>query len=228
MCRVGRLLSLALALFGQGLYMGTTAASERVSCATNSSRGEGFCVGVLAGEAAAIGFLRLVAEAQRPKWTLEVFAVAERSLPPQKRAPTTRRVLDVLLVVLPSSGNGTAVWLQDIGKLAPTLPVLVLGQGASAERSIEWLLAGARGFLAQPVASEDLSRALREVVAGHPVLCPEAQHSIVSWLNDVGTATRLAAHADPERRGPADMARQALSAAGIRSTGPGCLHRPPG
>jgi DNA-binding NarL/FixJ family response regulator len=62
--------------------------------------------------------------------------------------------------------------LQDVKRLRPKLPVLILSAYSEDQYGKRALKAGAQGYLSKQSAPEELIRAIRKILAGHRYLSP--------------------------------------------------------
>jgi two-component system invasion response regulator UvrY len=73
---------------------------------------------------------------------------------------------DVVVLDISLPGRGGLDALREIKRLRPTLPVLVLSMHAEDHYALRALRAGAAGYVNKESAAEDLSGAVRKVLAG--------------------------------------------------------------
>jgi two-component system invasion response regulator UvrY len=73
---------------------------------------------------------------------------------------------DIVVLDISLPGRGGLDALREIKRLRPTLPVLVLSMHAEDHYALRALRAGAAGYVNKESAAEDLSGAVRKVLAG--------------------------------------------------------------
>jgi DNA-binding NarL/FixJ family response regulator len=73
---------------------------------------------------------------------------------------------DVIVLDISLPGRGGLDALQDMKRLRPSVPVLVLSMHAEDHYALRALRAGASGYVNKESAAEDLSGAVRKVLAG--------------------------------------------------------------
>jgi DNA-binding NarL/FixJ family response regulator len=141
-------------------------------------------------------------QAQRDGWTMQVYhppcQVRGRSCLKRASCPNALDVdghpgnpPDIILISLSILDGSGFACVRKLKALAPDLPVLIIC-GRFDEASIaEYCIAGADGYLLNPVAPEELANAVTSVAQGWPVLCPEAQKAIMNVLHRAATATTV-------------------------------------
>ncbi len=88
----------------------------------------------------------------------------------------------VLDINLPDK-NGLEV-LKDLKAMRPTLPVLILSHHAEVEYAARAFKAGAAGYLTKESASEELTIAIRKVLAGGRYVSPSFAEQLAGRLTD--------------------------------------------
>ncbi len=79
-------------------------------------------------------------------------------------------------------GNGTECIVR-LRRLLPQVPVMIITSVKATDQLCNALLAGASGYLIQPVSVEELQAALREMMNGGARLCPRAQRLLLNGLH---------------------------------------------
>ncbi len=78
----------------------------------------------------------------------------------------SQRAWDVLVLDIFMPGRGGLDVLQDVRRLYPSLPVLVLSSAPEEQLAARVLKAGAWGYLNKQAAPEELVKAIRKILAG--------------------------------------------------------------
>lgn len=89
---------------------------------------------------------------------------------------------DVLLLNPRLGMHGGAALIEELNRLAPALPVLVLASDADSDDPVALLKAGARGYLSRTDSPDDLVFALKKVAHGGIWVSPELGEQIAEDL----------------------------------------------
>lgn len=90
---------------------------------------------------------------------------------------------DVAVLDITLPGRSGLDVLQDIKRLRPRLPVLVLSMHPEDQFAVRLLKAGAAGYLTKESADEELVGAIRKVVGGGRYISPSLAERMASYLN---------------------------------------------
>ena len=93
-------------------------------------------------------------------------AFGEASKPSEAMEKLQAEDWDVVVLDISLPGRGGLDALREIKRLRPSLPVLVLSMHAEDHYALRALRAGAAGYVNKESAAEDLSGAVRKVLAG--------------------------------------------------------------
>jgi len=93
-------------------------------------------------------------------------AFGEASKPSEAMEKLRDQDWDVVVLDISLPGRGGLDALRDIKRLRPNLPVLVFSMHAEDHYALRALRAGAAGYVNKDSAAEDLSGAVRKVLAG--------------------------------------------------------------
>ena len=93
-------------------------------------------------------------------------AFGEASKPSEAMEKLQAEDWDVVVLDISLPGRGGLDALREIKRLRPALPVLVLSMHAEDHYALRALRAGAAGYVNKESAAEDLSGAVRKVLAG--------------------------------------------------------------
>jgi len=93
-------------------------------------------------------------------------AFGEASKPSEAMEKLRDQDWDVVVLDISLPGRGGIDALRDIKRLRPNLPVLVFSMHAEDHYALRALRAGAAGYVNKDSAAEDLSGAVRKVLAG--------------------------------------------------------------
>jgi two-component system, NarL family, invasion response regulator UvrY len=93
-------------------------------------------------------------------------AFGEASKPSEAMQKIEEEDWDVVILDISLPGRGGLDTLREIKRAKPTLPVLVLSMHAEDHYALRALRAGAAGYVNKESAAEDLSGAVRKVLAG--------------------------------------------------------------
>jgi len=99
---------------------------------------------------------------------------------------------DVLIMDLSMPGISGLAALEEIRRLKPKLPVLILSMYAEDQYAVRALAAGASGYVNKSSPPEELVKAIRTVVSGRRYISPEVAECLASHVN---TSSAGSAHA---------------------------------
>lgn len=89
---------------------------------------------------------------------------------------------DVLVLDITMPGRSGLEILQDVKRLRPKLPVLVLSMHPEDQFAVRMLKAGADGYLTKESADEELVGAIKKVVGGGRYISPSLAERLASYL----------------------------------------------
>jgi len=89
---------------------------------------------------------------------------------------------DVLVLDITMPGRSGLEILQDVKRLRPKLPVLVLSMHPEDQFAVRMLKAGAAGYLTKESADEELVGAIKKVVDGGRYVSPSLAERMASYL----------------------------------------------
>ena len=90
---------------------------------------------------------------------------------------------DVLVLDITMPGRSGLEILQDVKRLRPKLPVLVLSMHPEDQFAVRMLKAGADGYMTKESADEELVGAIRKVVDGGRYISPSLAERMASYLS---------------------------------------------
>jgi len=90
---------------------------------------------------------------------------------------------DVLVLDITMPGRSGLEILQDVKRLRPKLPVLVLSMHPEDQFAVRMLKAGADGYMTKESADEELVGAIRKVVDGERYISPSLAERMASYLS---------------------------------------------
>jgi len=93
-------------------------------------------------------------------------AFGEASKPSEAMVQIEEGEWDIVILDISLPGRGGLDTLREIKRIKPSLPVLVLSMHAEDHYALRALRAGAAGYVNKESAAEDLSGAVRKVLAG--------------------------------------------------------------
>ncbi len=97
---------------------------------------------------------------------------------------------DILLVALDPSSDGVCGFLQAVGERSPKSKVVLLGRDESDERILEYLDAGARGFLVRDQSLTELRAAIEAISRGDTICSPRLANKLFVRLARLGRERR--------------------------------------
>jgi two-component system, NarL family, invasion response regulator UvrY len=89
---------------------------------------------------------------------------------------------DVLILDITMPGRSGLEALQDVKRLRPKLPVLVLSMHPEDQFAVRMLKTGAAGYLTKESADTELVGAIKKVVAGGRYISPSLAERMASYL----------------------------------------------
>jgi two-component system, NarL family, invasion response regulator UvrY len=98
-------------------------------------------------------------------------------------ARITKDKWDVVVLDITMPGRSGLEVLQEIKRLRPKLPVLVLSMHPEDQFAVRMLKAGAAGYLTKESAGEELVGAIQKVMAGGRYISPSLAERMASYLN---------------------------------------------
>ena len=90
---------------------------------------------------------------------------------------------DVMVLDITMPGRSGLEVLQQIKRVRPKLPVLVLSMHPEDQFAVRLLKAGAAGYLTKESAGEELVGAIKKVVAGGRYISPSLAEQMASYLD---------------------------------------------
>ena len=95
----------------------------------------------------------------------------------------TKEHWDVLVLDITMPGRSGLEILQDVKRLRPKLPVLVLSMHPEDQFAVRMLKAGAGGYMTKESADEELVGAIQKVVSGGRYISPSLAERMASYLS---------------------------------------------
>lgn len=105
-----------------------------------------------------------------------------------ERVEQTR--VDVLLVTLDPPGDGISGFLHAIEERSPRSKVMLLGREEADERIVEYLHAGARGYLVRDQSVVELRAAIAAIAQGDTICTPRLANTLFARLARLGGERR--------------------------------------
>jgi DNA-binding NarL/FixJ family response regulator len=102
----------------------------------------------------------------------------------------TQNRVDVLLLVLDSPADGICGFLQAVEERSPKSKVMLLGRDEADERILEYLDAGASGFLDRDQSLGELRAAIEAISRGNTVCTPRLASTLFTRLARLGRERR--------------------------------------
>src|SRR6267142_6370227 len=90
---------------------------------------------------------------------------------------------DVMVLDITMPGRSGLEILQDVKRLRPKLPVLVLSMHPEDQFAVRLLKAGAGGYMTKESADEELVGAIQKVVSGGRYISPSLAERMASYLS---------------------------------------------
>ena len=140
--------------------------------------------------------LRKMIAMHAPGWTLDTYAsprsasalaqhVAEGAAK-KGAGPRPAPLPDVLLIALGERDLSAFQWVRKFKAVWPAVPLVAVAKRSEAGVIAEALMAGACGYLVQPVPPHELLSAIRDAMLGRPALCREAQAAMLGLISCAG------------------------------------------
>jgi DNA-binding NarL/FixJ family response regulator len=98
--------------------------------------------------------------------------------------------VDVLLLVLDSPSDAVCSFLRAVEERSPRAKVMLLGRDEADERILEYLDAGASGFLARDQSLAELRSAIAAIARGERVCTPRLAGTMFARLSRLGRERR--------------------------------------
>ena len=95
---------------------------------------------------------------------------------------------DIILIGLTSPELPQYACVRKLKALSPAVPVVIISGRCDGESIVQGCMAGADGWLVNPVAPANLARAISSVAQGVPLLCEETAKALVHFLRRKGTS----------------------------------------
>jgi len=119
---------------------------------------------------------------------------------------------DVVVLDISLPGRGGLDALREMKRLRPAVPVLVLSMHAEDHYALRALRAGAAGYVNKDSAAEDLSGAVRKVLAGGTHVSVRLAETLANYLEGYRVAARTLALAIGQPLSLKDFYKRALAA----------------
>jgi DNA-binding NarL/FixJ family response regulator len=97
---------------------------------------------------------------------------------------------DVVLVALDSGGDGVCGFLRAVGERSPRSRVMLLGRDVADERILDYLDAGAGGYLARDQSVTELRAAIEAISRGDIICTPRLTSTLFTRLARLGRERR--------------------------------------
>ena len=123
---------------------------------------------------------QLIAEQARD-WRLDCYSSADQAFNGMRSAPP-----DVLMLDICREGFPDIDCTRKVKLAFPKVAIVIVTGCPEPYATVLALMAGARGYLVKPVAPPQLLRAVSEAARGWPVLCWEAQTTLLDFLEHAG------------------------------------------
>lgn len=114
--------------------------------------------------------------------TGDLTVAGEAASGPELLSKITADTWDVVLLDLAMPGPSALDVLEEIHRLRPKLPVLVLSMYPEEQYAIRTLVAGAMGYLNKESPPDELVRALRTVTSGRKYISGRVAESLVTHV----------------------------------------------
>lgn len=125
--------------------------------------------------------------------------------------------VDVLLLVLDAPADGICGFLQAVEECSPKSKVMLLGQDEADERILEYLDAGASGFLARDQSLGELRAAIEAISRGNKVCTPRLASTLFARLARLGRERRRHEKLDYLKLTPRELEILRLIAEGMNN-----------
>jgi two-component system invasion response regulator UvrY len=90
---------------------------------------------------------------------------------------------DVVLMDIQMPDSAGLSSARKLKAVLPAVPIIVLAASLDLSDVLQFLVAGASGFLLNPITPEALARAVRDVLKEDVVLCPKVQAALLGHLH---------------------------------------------
>jgi DNA-binding NarL/FixJ family response regulator len=127
--------------------------------------------------------------AQAPDWRLDSHFDPESAAQATAASPP-----DVLLLDIWDPKTGEPALLRRLRALFPSLPVIPLTKSTTGRAIVLSLMAGASGFLLEPICGQEIVQAINDALLGSLVLCCQSRSLLGKTLREIdqaATATSL-------------------------------------
>jgi DNA-binding NarL/FixJ family response regulator len=114
-------------------------------------------------------------------WTLESYLDGNQAVDCITQIPPRAVLMDITMPEI--SGIECT---RKIKALLPDLPVVIFTARTDTDSFISSMIAGASGYVVKPSSPSETVSAVQKAVDGLPVLCVEAEKTIIQWLRSLG------------------------------------------
>lgn len=90
---------------------------------------------------------------------------------------------DVLIMDLSMPGLSGLAALEEVRRLKPKLPILILSMHSEDQYAVRAFAAGASGYVSKSSPPDELVKAIRMVVSGHRYVSPEVAECLASHVH---------------------------------------------
>ncbi|HEV8579681.1 MAG TPA: response regulator transcription factor [Thermoanaerobaculia bacterium] len=119
------------------------------------------------------------------------FEIAGKFSTPQEALERLAQIrADVLLVALDATNDGVCGFLHAVGERFPKSRVMLLGRDEADERILDFLDAGASGYLARDQSVSELRAAIEAVSRGDRICTPRLANTLFARLAKLGRERR--------------------------------------
>ena len=125
--------------------------------------------------------MRLTFRTMAADWTLESYLDGNKAIDRIKQIPPRAVLMDISMPEM----NGIEC-TKRIKALLPDLPVVMFTARTDTESFVSSIIAGASGYLVKPSSPSDTVSAVKKALDGLPVLCLQAEKTIIQWLHTLG------------------------------------------
>jgi DNA-binding NarL/FixJ family response regulator len=122
---------------------------------------------------------------------------------------------EIVLVALDPGGDGVRGFLRAVEERSPRLRVMLLGRDDADERILDYLDAGASGYLARDQSVTELRAAIEAVGRGDRVCTPRLTHTLFARLARLGRDRRRRDKLEVLKLTPRELDVLRLIAAGL-------------
>jgi len=114
-------------------------------------------------------------------WMLHFYKDGQQALKHIPLAPPHAVLIDI-----PKPGNSGINCTRKLKHLLPNLPIVIFSVQSDCEKVLDYVIAGACGYLIKPVQPSEIVLALDKVFAGFPAFCPSAEKKMIHCLHSLG------------------------------------------